>query len=118
MAVRIQNGEIHNFGTWVAGATATHGRLSIGSARVVRPLSSSITVAAGGQAQIDVGEIDIVIPSNQLSDAFLKALIDLALNGTNEMDIDLMTSSTAVVSSSGYSQRSSSDWDTSEENDS
>ena len=118
MAIRVQNGAVINFGTLAAETEITHGRISVGSAVLAtRPLATQRTVAAGGQAQFDIGEIDLVFPKNQLEDAGLSALLALALDGTNTLNIDAMTDDSTVVDDTGYSQQSTADWDRSTESD-
>ena len=75
------------------------------------------TIAANGQAEFAIGEIDLVFPANQLVNAGLNALIALALNGTNALNIDLLTNATTVVTTSGYNQQSATNWTRSEEAD-
>ena len=118
MAVRIQNGAKINHGTLASETVVTHGRLRVGNANLaIRPLSSSVTVAAGGQLEFDIGDIDIVFPANEAENAGLNALLALALDGTNELNVDGMTSSSAVITTSGYSQQSTANWTRSNESD-
>ena len=118
MAVRIQNGGTINFGTLGAAATITHFRLRIGAANfAVQTVDTNRVIANGGQAQFSAGAIDVVLPSNDLTNAGHQAFVNLALNGTNAILVDAMTSASAVVSVTGYSQQSVTDWDTSTEND-
>lgn len=118
MAVRIQNSGVVGFGTFATQTTVTHARVSVGSAVLTtRPLTTSRTIGAGGSAQFAIGEIDLVFPANQLDNAGLNALLALALNGTNALNVDLMTSATNVVATSGYSQQAVTGWSRSNEND-
>ena len=106
MAIRIENNGIINFGTLAAETVITHARISVGNnVLMVRPLTTSRTVAVGGQAQFSIGEIDIVFPSNELQNAGFHALLSLALDGTNTMLIDAMTDDSTVVVTTGYSQQ-------------
>ena len=41
----------------------------------------------------------------------------LALDGTNEIDVDLMTDSTTVVTASGYAQQAVANWTRATETD-
>ena len=118
MAVRIQNGEEIDFGTLAAETAITHARVSVGgSILFTRPLTTARTIAAGGGARFNVGDIDIVLPSNELQDAGYKALLDMALDGTTVMTVDAMTDASTIVSASGYTQGSSTDWNLTTEND-
>lgn len=118
MAVRIENGAIVNFGTFAAQTTVTHARALVGSAILTtRPLATARTIAANGQAEFAIGEIDLVFPANQMSNAGLNALLAWALDGTNELIIRLMTSSTVEVSTSGYSEQDVSNWTRANESD-
>lgn len=118
MAVRVQNSEVINFGTLATETAITHGRLSVGAnVLTTRPLTTNRTVAAGGQAQFDIGEIDLFFPSNQLENAGYNALLALAFDGTNSLNIDAMTDASTVVAASGYSQQSSADFDLTNESD-
>lgn len=118
MAVRIQNGAAVNFGTFVAETVVTHARITVGSGILTtRPLTTQRTVAAGGQAEFAVGEIDVVIPANELVNEGLNALLALALNGTNTMLVDLLTAADTVVATGGYSQQSETNWSLTNEAD-
>ena len=118
MAVRVQNGEILNFGNFGAAATVTHGRISIGAdVLTVRPLAVNRDIALGGQAEFAIGEIDLLHPSNQYENAGWNALLALAFNGVNSFNVDLMTDDSTVVAVAGYGQQASTDWDLSTEAD-
>ena len=118
MAVRIQNGAVVNFGTFVDETTVTHARLRVGSSLLTtRQLNNARTVAAGGQAQFNVGDIDLVFPAGEFENAGLNALLALALDGSNAITIDAMTSSNNVVNTSGYSQQATANWSRSNEVD-
>ena len=118
MAVRVENGSSEDFGEFVAEVDVTHARASVGSTVLVtRPLTTQRTVAAGGRAEFAVGAIDLVFPSNDLENDGYSALLALAFDGTNSLNIDLMTSDSDVVADSGYSQQAVSHWDRSTEAD-
>lgn len=118
MAIRIENTGVINFGTLAAETVITHGRVSVGTAVLTtRALATARTVAAGGQAQFDAGEIDLVCPAGEFVNAGWNALLALALDGTNELNVDAMTDANTVVSASGYSQQSTAAWSRSEEAD-
>ena len=116
MAIRVQNGEAINFGTLVAETVITHARVGFGSATLTtRPLDTDRTVAAGGQAEFAIGEIDLVFPSGQMEDDGISAA--WALYFAQNVWIDAMTSSTDVVATTGYSQQTSSIWGRTQEAD-
>ena len=60
----------------------------------------------------------LLFPSNQLNDAGYEDLLDLAFDGSNSFNVDLLTSASQVVSVSGYSQQQVTAWTTSTEADS
>ena len=118
MAVRVQNGAILNFGTFLAQTTITHARVTYGANIVTtRPLATNRTIGAGGQAQFAVGEIDLVFPANQLENAGYNGILSEAFDGTNTFLVDLLTNATTVVTTGGYSQQSSANWSLSNEAD-
>ena len=118
MAIRAQNAAIENFGTFAAETTVTHARALVGSdILTTRPLTTPRTIAAGGQAQFSIGEIDFVFPANHLQNAGYNAFIGLALNGTNALTVKLMTSSSVEVSASGYSDQDVTNWTRTNESD-
>ena len=118
MAVRIENGEAINFGTLAAETVITHGRVSVGNVVLVtRPLATNRTIAANGQAEFAIGDIDLLFPANEYENGGYQDLLELAFDGTNSFNIDAMTDATTVVATSGYSQQSSANWTTSTESD-
>ena len=118
MAVRVENTGVLNFGTFLASATVTHARAQVGTAILTtRALTTTRTIAVGGQAEFAIGEIDLLFPANELENAGLNALIALALDGTNSITIKLMTSSTVEVSVSGYSDVDVTGWGRTNESD-
>ena len=111
MAVRIQNGATVNFGAFGAQTTVTHARVQVGgSTLTIRPLDNQRTIVANGQAEFPAGDIDLVIPANELENPGLNALLALALNGANAMAVDLMVNANDVVTVGGYSQQSVTNW--------
>ena len=116
MAIRVQNGEINNFGTLVAQTVITHARVGFGAnALAVRPLTTARTVAAGGQAEFAIGEIDLVFPSGDMTDDGISDV--LALYFAQAVWIDAMTSATQVVTTTGYSRQTSTNWPRTQETD-
>ena len=116
MAVRVQNGESLNFGTFSAEVTVTHARVGFGSQTlVVRPLATDRTVAAGREPEFLAGDIQLVFPSGEMEDTGLSALLGTYFS--QAVWVDLMTDPLTVVSDSGYSQQTSSTWNRSVESD-
>ena len=117
MAIRIQNGEILNFGTFAAAARVTHARIgrSSSTTMVTKALTTPRTIAINGSAQFAIGEIDLVYPKNQMDDAGMKDMLDYHF--ARSQIVELMTSATAVVAVSGYSQQASTSWTSSTESD-
>ena len=114
MTIRVQNSSIINFGTLTAQTSITHARVGFGSnALTVRPLQTAQTVAAGGQAQFDTGEIDLIFPNGQMLDDGLEDLVELYFE--QNVWIDAMTDSSTVVTTSGYSQQTLNTWSLSQE---
>ncbi|MDE2640410.1 MAG: hypothetical protein OXI03_07490 [Chloroflexota bacterium] len=116
MAIEVKNGENLNFGTFAAAARVTHVRLRRASddgQPVVRQLTAAVQVAANEQFQIDEGQLKVKYPSGDLTDAHMEELVEgyWGSGGSTEMEIDAMTSATAVVSVGGYAQQSTGDWD-------
>ena len=117
MAVRVQSQAIISFGTMAVMVTATHVRIQkAGVTPVVKQLDSSVVVAANEVLRIPSGSIDMVYPRGEFTDAHMRAMIDPYWDGET-FQIDLMTSSTNVISTSGYSQQTYSNWAISTEAD-
>lgn len=117
MAIRVQTQDNINFGTFAAAATVTHVRVQKGGAApVVKALAASVAVGAGDQAQINSGDLDIVYPAGQTTNTHMLAVVNPYWD-SETFQVDLMTSSTAVVSDSGYSQQTYSNWAISQEAD-
>ena len=116
MAVRVRNGSDINFGTFGASRTVTHIRIRRASddgQPVVKQLASPVTVGASEQFQIDTNNLVFRYPSGDVTDAHMQALVEgyWGSGGTTSMEIDAMTSASAVVSVGGYNQQSTNDWD-------
>ena len=111
MAVRVSNGAAENFGTFATEVDVSHFRARVGSdVLFTAALTTARTVAADGQAEFAIGELDLLFPSADLADDGYSALLALAFDGTNAFDVDLMTDSTTVVSASGYAQQAVTSW--------
>ena len=113
MAVRVSNGAAVNFGTFAAETTVTHARVRVGTAILVtRALTTQRTIQANGQGQFDTGELDLVFPigSDGFANAGLNALLALALDGSNALNVQLMTDDSTVVTTAGYSDQDVTNW--------
>ena len=111
MAVRIENANAVNFGTFDTETDVSHARALVGNAVLTtRPLNTPRTIAANGQAQFDAGEIDFVFPANQFENAGYNALLGLALNGTNALTVKLLTDATTEVTTPGYDDQDVAAW--------
>ncbi len=123
MAIRVENGAGLNFGTFGAAATVSHIRIRRGSddgQPVVKALGTPVTVAVNEQFAINPGNLDIVYPAGDLTNAHMLALVEGYWGTTGSrtsMEIDAMTDASTVVSVSGYAQQSTNDWDVTQEND-
>ena len=117
MAVRVQNGADINFGTFATAVTVSHIRIQkSGAAPSVKALQADVAVGANENFRIPEGDLDVLYPSGDLSDAHMDALVKSYWNGET-FQIDAMTDDSTVVTASGYSQQTTSDWDFSTEND-
>ena len=113
MAVRVSNGAAVNFGTFAAETTVSHARARVGTdVLVTKALTTQRTIQANGQGQFDIGEIDFVFPvgSDGFANEGLNALLALALDGTNALNIQLMTDDSTVVTTAGYSDQDETNW--------
>ena len=118
MAVRVSNGAAENFGTFATEVDVSHFRARVGSdVLFTTALTTMRTIAAAGQAEFAIGELDILFPSADLGDDGYSALLALAFDGTNALDVDLMTDTTTVVSASGYAQQAVTSWTRATETD-
>lgn len=118
MAVRIQNGSVLNFGTFGANTSVSHVRVSRGTKKILDGhalTGGAVTVDANGTCQFAVGALDLVFPKGAMEDEGLKQMLDAEF--ANSIKVELMTSTTALVTTSGYAAASSTDWDSSTEND-
>ena len=119
MAVRIENTNEIDFGDVAdAEVTMTHARVSVGTdVLAIRAVTTTRVIPVGEAMKFDAAEMDLLVRSGEFEDAGFQALLELALEGTNELTFDAMTSSTAVVSDSGYSQQTTAAFDFSTEAD-
>ena len=117
MAIRVELGQDLSFGTMSAEVMVTHGRFQkAGAVPVVKQLAAVVTVPAGRRAQVPDNMLDVVYPAGELTNAHVRAVVELYWS-TETFQIDLMTDADTVVNDSGYSQQTNDDWDISEEAD-
>ena len=118
MAIRVEPGSDLVFGVLDAATAVTHVRFQkSGNAPVVRAVSATVNVGAGERLRIPTTGFDVVYPDGDLSRAHMRALVDSYWDG-EEFQIDCLTDSTTVVTTTGYSQVTHDGWSISEEADS
>ena len=116
MTVRVENGSNLLFGPMGAAVTVSHFRLKQGSTTIVtKALTSSVNVLANRSFEFAEGAIDLVFNEGDATVAGLKAIVDEWFDGTRSFEVELMTSSSAEVTTSGYSSQNTADWDVSTE---
>ena len=118
MAIRIQTQDNLIFGVMAdASVTATHGRFQkAGAAPVVKQLTAPITAAVGERLRVPSGSFDVVYLAGETNNLHMRAVLEPYWDG-EAFQVDLMTDDMTVVSDSGYSQQTYSDWAISQEND-
>ena len=110
MAIRVQTQDAVVFGFMDGAVVATHARFQkAGAAPVVRQLTAPINVAADERLRIPSGELDVIYPANDLSNAHMLAIVQPYWDGEDIM-LDLMTDANTVIADSGYSQQTYSNW--------
>ena len=123
MAIRVQTQDAIIFGIVTAAVAATHVRFRRGSddgQPVVKALPATVNAAANEGLRLPSGMLDVVYPAGDLGNTHMRVVVEGywgASGSRTEMEIDLMTSSSQVVSASGYSQQSYDNWAVSEESD-
>ena len=115
MAVTVSNTNQIGFGTLAGSHTITHVRLRRASDNmfpIVRPLGSTINAQATNALIINAGDIDLIHEEGDFGLDYYENLVELYWGATGNLgvEVDLMTSSTAVVVDSGYSQQTVSAW--------
>ena len=120
MAARVQNGATLTFTSGGAAAqiTASQFRLVDGSTEVLawKNLTAEIVVNAGDPLTVEEGDIDVVYPSGDLTDAHIEEMVTAVYTGGTGVTVQLGTGS-AVISDSNYSNQTTTDWDISTESD-
>ena len=123
MGIRIDTQADINFGIAATAVTVTHVRFrraSDDAQPVVLALSSAVAIAANQGMRIRSGMFDLVYKSGPLGNVHMLAVVEgyWGASGSRlSIEIDLMTSTTSVVSVGGYSQQSYDDWNITTEND-
>lgn len=118
MAVRIQNSNSMNFGTFGTQAVVSHIRAKTAGGMVIgtKQLTSPVTIAANRSAEFVVGAIDFVFAKGQLEDAGLQDILNNYFDSA-DTEIELLTDSATEVAVSGYSSQTTRSWTYSTEND-
>ena len=108
MAARVRNSNNIDFGEMGAAVTISHGRVQkAGNDPVVIPLSSNLVVAQDEELRIPALMMALKYNTGDLTDDHMDALIKAYWQGET-FQVDAMTSSTQVVTTSGYSQQTTS----------
>ena len=115
MAVRVENTNQINFGTLAGNQSITHARVRRASddgQPMVKALGTTINAQATNALIINARDIDFVYDNGEFTNAHFRELVDgyWGATGTLGVEVDLMTSSTAVVVDSGYSQQTVNAW--------
>ena len=117
MAVRVQSADDLEFGTMAAEVTVSHYRIMKGSTVVtIDELASTQTIAVGDPLRMPSGLLDIVYKAGELDNAGLLAMVTDYWDGET-FAVDILTDASTVVSDSGYTQQSRSNFAISQEND-
>ena len=116
MAIKVSTQATVDFGLFAAAATITHLRLQPATASqqlargFVTAFPASISVGANERFQIAAGDISITYPAGDLTNTHIQAMVDPLWDSVT-WQIDAMTSVSAPVAVSGYSQQTYDDWD-------
>lgn len=111
MAVRVRNGSNVRFGALNAETVISHYRLCIGPVILAtKALPASVTIAAGRGAEFHKHDLVLLFSSSELEDNGYNSILSEFFNGTNEINVDLLTDASTLVSTSGYSQVAFSNW--------
>jgi len=116
MAIKVSTQATVDFGLFAAAATVTHLRLrpaTVSQQRarlILAAFPASISVGANERFQIAAGDISITYPAGDLNNTHIKAMVDPLWDSVT-WQIDAMTSVSAPVAVSGYSQQTYDDWD-------
>ena len=119
MAVQSSEHQRHHDGD-AGDGNRSHARAGAGGLAHPRDAAACNGAHGGGrrrQLQFSAGDIDFIFKKHQLVDVGLEALLELAFDGTNEVTVVGMTSSSVEISASGYSDQDVSEWSLSIEND-
>lgn len=116
MAIRVDSNAAITFGVMSAQVVVSHVRFRRGSddaGEVVYELPSAITVPADQGLRIPSGMFDLVYKAGPFGNTHMQSLVEAwwgATGSRTSIEVDAMTSSSAVVSDSGYSQQSFDGW--------
>ena len=111
MAIRVRNGSNVRFGALDTETVISHFRLCIGPVILAtKALPASVTIEANRGAEFHKHDIVITFISSDLDDAGYNAVLAEFFDGSNEINVDMMTDASTVVSVGGYSQVAFSNW--------
>ena len=114
MAVTVTNTNQINFGTITSNQTITHLRVqkTDGTFPITTALGSTINAQASNALIVNAGDIDLIHEEGAFPQNYYENLVQSfwGVAGTTSMQVDLLTSSTAVVSDSGYRQQTVNQW--------
>ena len=112
MAFRVRNSNTLDFGVMAAAVAATHTRFRRASDNgqpVVVALDSTVNVSAGERLRMPTNMLRVKYNSGDLTDAHMEEAIQDYWDAV-EFEIDMMTSSTVVITDSGYGQQTTDAW--------
>ena len=116
MGIRVDTQGDINFGIAAAAISISHVRFrraSDNAQPVVLALAATVAIAANQGMRIRSGMFDLVYKSGPLGNVHMLAVVEgyWGASGSRlDIEVDLMTSSTQVVTVGGYSQQSYDDW--------
>ena len=106
MAVRAENSAVASFGVFATRTTVTHYKVETASPSAAlipaTAFAAPIVVEAGAPAQINMAAFDLRFLAGTLENAGLNAIMTAGVNAV-DLKVILMTNSTTIVATSGYS---------------
>ena len=114
MGIRVSNTSQQNFGTAGAATTVTHGRVQTpdGTVTLLKQFTTPINVQQSNALIVNAGAIRVNHAEGDAPNNYVQKLVEgfWGASGTNTFNVDLMVSSSAVVTVSGYQQQAVSAW--------
>ena len=110
MAIKVAPKTDLVFGVMAANVTVSHVRFQKAddSEPVIKDVAD-LAVTAGNRLRIPAANFAVVYPDGELSRAHMMGVVKAYWDGTS-IEIDCMTDANTVVSDTGYSQQTHSDW--------